>query len=154
MAHCLISRAVHEVRAQDSSGREVARARQGDHSMAESVRSLFASVPTRRYRGGCQCGSVVYEVSLDFAGACAAAPSVWERVVRPGTFKLLRGEDSLRGLEFSASGVHHFFCEGCGTRAFSHVDSPDCGEFHTVDLKCLHVAGELPFAPLSRSAAS
>lgn len=122
--------------------------------MDESAPAFFTSVRMRRYRGGCQCGCVVYEASLDLAGACAGSPSVWERKVRPGSFKLLRGEDALRGLEFSESGIHHFFCERCGTRAFSHVDSPDHGEFHTVDLKCLHVVGELPRETISRSAAS
>jgi hypothetical protein len=107
--------------------------------MLETAQPLFASSQTRRYRGGCQCGCVVYEASLDLARAHDAAPSVWERRVR--SFKLVRGEDMLRGYQFSDAGVHHFYCDRCGARAFSHVSSPQCGDFYSVDLKSLHVVG-------------
>jgi hypothetical protein len=112
--------------------------------MRETAQPLFAMPRTRRYRGGCQCGCVVYEASLDLTSAHASAPSVWERRTRG--FELLRGEAALRGYEFANAGVHHFFCEHCGTRAFSHVASPACGDFYTVDLKSLHVAATAPAA--------
>jgi hypothetical protein len=105
------------------------------------------SALTRRYRGGCLCGCVVYEVSLDLTRAHAAAPSVWERPVAPAAFKLLRGEEMLRGYQFSDAGVHHFFCDRCGVRSFSHHDSPTCGEFYSVDLKCLHVGAPSDSVP-------
>jgi hypothetical protein len=107
--------------------------------MMRETQPLFASTRARRYRGGCQCGCVVYEASLDLASAHEAAPSVWERQAR--SFKVVRGEEMLRGYQFSAAGVHHFYCERCGSRAFSHVSSLPCGEFYSVDLKSLHVVG-------------
>ncbi|MET0287172.1 MAG: hypothetical protein ABW352_21995 [Polyangiales bacterium] len=110
--------------------------------MRETAKPLFTTTQTRRYRGGCQCGCVVYEASLDLASAHASAPSVWERRTRG--FKLLRGEAELRGYEFATADLHHFFCERCGTRAFSHVTSPACGDFYTVDLKSLHVSTGTP----------
>lgn len=110
--------------------------------MLKTAQPLFASSQARRYRGGCQCGCVVYEANLDFASAHAAAPSVWER--KTLRFEVVRGENMLRGYQFSSGSVHHFYCEACGTRAFSHVESSPCGEFYSVDLKSLHVAGALP----------
>lgn len=104
--------------------------------MAERAQPFFSR--TRRYRGGCQCGSVEYEANLDLIDTRAYAPSVWEREVAPGSFKLLRGADSLRGYQFSESGVHHFYCACCGTRAYSHLRSSQRGELYTVDLQSLH----------------
>jgi hypothetical protein len=107
--------------------------------MLETAQPLFASSRLRRYRGGCQCGCVVYEASLDLTSDHEPAPSVWERRAR--SFKLVRGEDVLRGYQFSDDGVHHFYCERCGSRAFSHVSTQQCGEFYSLDLKSLHVVG-------------
>jgi hypothetical protein len=115
--------------------------------MRETAQPLFATNRPRRYRGGCQCGSVVFEASLDLNTTHERAPSVWER--KALSFKLLRGEEVLRGYQFSEAGVHHFYCECCGTRAYSHVASPQCGDFYSVDLKSLHVAS----APLTSALA-
>lgn len=101
---------------------------------------LFSPSRTRRYRGGCSCGSVIYEVMLDLVGTCPNAPSVWER--RAQTLSLLCGEDALSGYQFSEAGVHHFFCEHCGTRAYSQFRFDDI-QFYTLDLKCLHVTAAL-----------
>jgi hypothetical protein len=99
--------------------------------------ALFSPSRTRRYRGGCACGCVVYQANLDLTGTCPHAPSVWER--KADTFELLRGEDALNGYQFSEEGVLHFFCERCGTRVYSQYSLAQ-RHFHTVDVKSLHVA--------------
>ena len=86
------------------------------------------------YRGGCQCGAVLYEVELDPSTPCA---SVWQRAARPGTFKLLSGEECLSGYQFWAATVHHFYCERCGQHAFSRHGVDGVGAHHTVDLRAL-----------------
>ncbi|HEY6877082.1 MAG TPA: hypothetical protein VI299_03645 [Polyangiales bacterium] len=98
---------------------------------------------SRRYQGGCQCGSVLYEATVDLSGTRTHGPSVWEREVAPGSFKLLRGADSLHGYQFTESGNHHFYCARCGTRAYSQLHSPQRGELYTIDLQSLHTASAL-----------
>ncbi len=107
--------------------------------MLETTQPLFAASQTRRYRGGCQCGSVVYEADLDLTVTCPQAPSVWERRAR--AFKIVCGEELLLGYQFSEASCHHFYCESCGARAFSHVSLAEHGDFYTVDVKSLHVLG-------------
>lgn len=90
------------------------------------------------YRGGCQCGAVVYEVELDLAAPAAASKSVWQRVVRPGAFRLLEGEDQLSGLQFWDGSMHNFFCARCGAHAYSRKVVPSHGTFYIVDVLALH----------------
>lgn len=96
------------------------------------------------YRGSCLCGSVRYEVLLDGRPE-ASMRSVWEQTVRPAHFKLLSGQDTLSGHQFAGDQTHHFFCERCGLRSFSHHPASARGAFYSVDLKSLELA-----RPLSR----
>lgn len=98
----------------------------------------------RRYRGGCQCGAVRYEVEFDPAAPCELASSVWERAIAPSSFQLLAGEECLTGYQFFADGAHHFFCERCGVRAFSQRASGARETHYSVDLKSLYVQRKLP----------
>lgn len=92
-----------------------------------------------QYHGRCQCGAVRYRVELETGcDASAWGFSVWECIVKPGGFHLLAGGEHLSGHQFAAQPAHHFFCESCGVRSFSHhAESPCGGEFYTVDLRCL-----------------
>jgi hypothetical protein len=90
------------------------------------------------YHGRCQCGAVRYQVELDARSDGAMwGLSVWECVVAPERFTLLAGNERLSGLQFAAQQAHHFFCETCGVRSFSHHTDNPCGEFYTVDMRCL-----------------
>jgi hypothetical protein len=102
---------------------------------------IITAGPAKRvaqYHGRCQCGAVRYRVEIETSfDAAACGLSVWECIVKPGGFELLAGDDQLSGHQFAARSAHHFFCESCGVRSFSrHAESP-CGEFYTVDLRCL-----------------
>lgn len=97
------------------------------------------------YRGGCQCGAVLYEVELD---AAAPGPSVWMRAARPGTFKLLEGDERLSGVQFSAAAVHHFYCDRCGELTFAQRASDGTPAQTMVDLRALVGLCAGPRAPL------
>ena len=111
--------------------------------MSEGVGKRASGPSARVYRGGCDCGAVLYEIELDLATPPECASSVWERAVGPGSFRLLKGDESLSGYEFFADSVHHFFCERCGVRTFSHHAAAPHGDFYSIDVKCLH-AGRAP----------
>ena len=105
--------------------------------MTDNVRSRAEGQRPRRYRGGCQCGAVLWEVQLDPRTSAAAGDSVWQRSVPSPLFSLLRGNEGLSGYQFFANSAHHFFCVRCSAHAFSHRldDGP---ELYTIDLRSLH----------------
>ena len=89
------------------------------------------------YRGGCQCGAVLYEVELDLAAPSTATKSVWQPVVRPSAFRLIAGEDRLSGYQYGDAATHHFFCTSCGAHAYSrHTGGQELQ--YTVDVLALH----------------
>jgi hypothetical protein len=104
----------------------------------------------RRYRGGCPCGAVLWEVQLDLADNDQGSSTVWQRSVPSPLFKLLRGDDGLSGYQFFANSAHHFFCARCSSHAFSHQVEPRAvtsgqrelehdPDLYTIDLRSLHV---------------
>jgi hypothetical protein len=96
------------------------------------------SLPINLFHGRCLCGAVRYQVELDARSDGALwGFSVWECIIAPSNFKLLAGAEELSGHQFAAKSAHHFFCERCGTRSFSHHAESACGEFYTVDLRSL-----------------
>ncbi len=103
------------------------------------------AVRLNQYQGRCLCGTVRYQVELDARSDGALwGLSVWECIIAPSKFKLLQGAEALSGHQFAAEPAHHFFCERCGTRSYSHHAAQACGEFYSVDLRSLdnqrHVA--------------
>lgn len=96
------------------------------------------ALSARTFRGGCECGAVLYEVALDPARPWKWPDSVWERAVPARAFRLLTGDESLRGYQFFAGGSHDFFCERCGVRSFSRHAAESHADFYSIDLKCLH----------------
>ena len=93
---------------------------------------------SRSYFGGCDCGSVRYEVQLELCERDARTRSVWEHSVAPRHFKLHGGHESLIGYQFAAENVHHFFCTRCQARAFSHCAPEHREGYYTIDLKALY----------------
>jgi hypothetical protein len=88
------------------------------------------------YRGGCQCGAVLYDVELDLATTSPGTKSVWQRVVRPSAFTLIHGEDQLRGYQYGDAAPHHFFCTSCGEHAYSR-EAHAHGLRYVVDVRAL-----------------
>jgi len=111
-----------------------------------------ASTRARCYRGGCPCGTVLWQVELDLAASDELASSVWQRTVAAHAFVLLQGADSLSGYQYFDHSAHHFFCTRCGMHAFSHhASAADVQhDAYAIDLRCLHA----PSAGSSKPGAS
>ena len=85
--------------------------------------------PERPLQGGCLCGAVRYEITAPFlsAGHChctrcqrrtGTGSSVNGRVPQSG-FRLLAGEEELKGYSPPEGGARKLFCAECGSAVFS-----------------------------------
>jgi hypothetical protein len=100
---------------------------------------------TKKYKGGCHCGKVQYEVEVDLgAGTSKCNCSIcqktnyWGTLVKPSAFKLLSGEDSLSDYQFNTKQGHHLFCKHCGVRSFTRGSVAELGgEFVSINVNCL-----------------
>jgi hypothetical protein len=83
----------------------------------------------RPLQGGCLCGSVRYEITAPFlsAGYChctrcqrrtGTGSSANGRVPQSG-FRLLAGEEQLKGYSPPGGGARKLFCRECGSAVFS-----------------------------------
>jgi hypothetical protein len=77
------------------------------------------------HRGGCHCGAVRFEVSLEpgFKGSrcnCSicAKTAVTGAIVKPDAFRLVAGQDSLGGYQWGAKVSTRHFCKRCGIQCF------------------------------------
>jgi hypothetical protein len=97
------------------------------------------------YTGGCQCGKVRYEVSLDLSVPVIACNC--SRCGRLGSlltfapasdFKLLSGETALTDFQFNKKAIHHLFCSTCGIESFAHGKRPiDGADVVAINARCL-----------------
>ena len=98
---------------------------------------------TQSYQGGCHCGAVRFETSLDVgqamrcncwicqkSGAILAFPPADQ-------FKLVAGADNLSDYQFNKRVIHHLFCRTCGVRSSARGTHPDGQEMVAVNLLCL-----------------
>jgi len=80
----------------------------------------------QRYRGGCQCGAVAYEVTADLdstitcnCSRCKPMGFVLTFVPRD-KFALLAGEDATTEYRFNSRKIDHRFCSTCGVESFAY----------------------------------
>jgi hypothetical protein len=94
-----------------------------------------------KYRGGCHCGAVQYEVEGEIAdlavcncSICAKTAYIHWQVPTAG-FRLLTPEDAVETYEFGTRTAKHWFCRICGISSFRrsrlHPDGVD------VNVRCL-----------------
>ena len=95
------------------------------------------------YTGGCQCGKVRYEVSLELGEVIACNCSRCGRLgsllafAPAQNFKLISGEGALTEYQFNKHAIHHLFCSTCGIQSYSHGKRPDGAEVVAVNARCL-----------------
>ena len=96
------------------------------------------------YAGGCQCGKVRYEVSLDLENEVVACNCSrcgrlgWLIAFAPAqNFKLLSGEGATTEYQFNKHVIHHLFCSTCGIQSYSHGTRPDGAEVVAINARCL-----------------
>jgi hypothetical protein len=93
--------------------------------------------------GGCHCGQVRYDVTVDLAqvvacncSICTKRGALWT-FVAPERFALRAGEDLLADYQFGKKAIHHLFCPHCGVGAFSRGQGPGGKEMVAVNVRCL-----------------
>jgi hypothetical protein len=110
------------------------RRRQAQYNAAREV-----AMP--KYRGGCHCGAVQYEVEGEIAdldvcncSICAKTAYIhWH--VSPESFRLLTPEKAIETYEFGTRTAKHWFCRVCGISSFRRSRSSP--ESIDVNVRCL-----------------
>ncbi|WP_036482778.1 GFA family protein [Myxosarcina sp. GI1] len=87
------------------------------------------------FQGGCHCGAVRFQVSIDRFVADDCNCSICRKkgflhlIVPPENFTLIKGEDVLTTYTFNTHIARHTFCSICGIHAFyrprSHPNAID-----------------------------
>ena len=98
---------------------------------------------TRTFTGGCHCGRVRYEVTLDLSSAvdcncsiCSKRGALWT-FAKASQFNLLQGADQLADYQFGRKIIHHVFCRTCGIGSFSRGLAPSGEETIAINVCCL-----------------
>jgi len=99
---------------------------------------------TTKHTGGCHCGKVRYEVTLDLTrpvlscncSMCGRSGTLLS-FVPADQFKLLSGEDVLRDYQFNKHVVSHLFCTSCGIKSFARGTGPDGKAVAAINVRCL-----------------
>jgi hypothetical protein len=97
----------------------------------------------RTYSGGCQCGKVRYEVSMELGEVISCNCSRCSRLgwlltfVPAQDFKLLAGGDATSEFQFNKHLIHHLFCSTCGIQSFARGKAPNGVEMVALNVRCL-----------------
>ena len=99
---------------------------------------------TQTYSGGCQCGTVRYEVEMDIGEVIACNCSRCGRLgsllaFAPATqFKLLSADSDLTKFEFNRHTIQHQFCSTCGIQSFALGTNPKTGaKLAAINVRCV-----------------
>lgn len=98
----------------------------------------------KTHAGGCHCGKVRYEVTLDLAepaitcncSMCGRSGTIL-RFVPADSFKLLSGADVLTDYRFNHKVINHLFCSVCGIKSFAAGIDPAGAEMRAINVRCL-----------------
>lgn len=130
-------RARHPVRGEAGSRRDEA-------SSPEPACYAPPPMSEKKYAGGCHCGKVRYEVTLDLSeqavtcncSMCGRSGTML-RFVPADRFELLSGEGSLTSYRFNTQVIDHLFCSTCGIKSFATGKGAGGAETRAVNVRCL-----------------
>jgi hypothetical protein len=97
----------------------------------------------KTYTGGCHCGKVRFEATLDLetVGECncsiCSKRGYVLKFASMNQFKLLSGEDELTDYQFHKKVIHHLFCRTCGVASFARGKGPDGNDGVAVNVRGL-----------------
>jgi hypothetical protein len=101
------------------------------------------SMSLQFYSGGCQCGAVRYEATVDLdntvscnCSRCGKLGSILGFTPEEN-FTLLSGTDSLTEYRFNRQVIEHQFCKVCGIQPFARSSMPDGKKMVAVNVRCL-----------------
>jgi hypothetical protein len=98
---------------------------------------------TRAYKGGCHCGAVRFEATIDPSNPITCNCSIcgkaghWLTFAPADNFKLESGENNLTDYQFNKKTIHHLFCKTCGIRSFARGKGQDGTEMIAINVRCL-----------------
>jgi hypothetical protein len=78
----------------------------------------------KKHTGGCHCGAVRFEVTVDATSASRCNCSICQKlaflssIVKPSEFQLLTEESKLSAYEWGGKTARRFFCTSCGVHCF------------------------------------
>jgi hypothetical protein len=98
----------------------------------------------KKISGGCHCGKVRYEVTLDLAepaitcncSICSRSGTML-RFVPASAFELRSGAEWLTDYRFNNKVINHQFCKVCGIKSFASGVGPDGAETRAINVRCL-----------------
>ena len=101
-------------------------------------------MPERTYAGGCQCGRVRYEATLDLekpviscnCSMCGRSGTLLT-FIPADRFRLLSGDDALSDYQFNKHVIHHKFCGTCGIKSFALGKGKDGADTVAINARCL-----------------
>lgn len=97
----------------------------------------------KKYAGGCHCGKVRFEATVDLDKVMACNCSICSKkghmlaFTGADQFTLLSGEDALSDYQFNKKNIHHLFCSTCGVGSFGRGVMPDGKQMVAVNVRCL-----------------
>lgn len=98
----------------------------------------------KKHTGGCHCGEVRFEVTVDPSSAARCNCSICLKVgalaaiVKPSAFQLLTEESKLSAYEWGGKTARRFFCKSCGIHCFGRGFLEQVGgNYVSVNLNCL-----------------
>jgi hypothetical protein len=97
----------------------------------------------RTFTGGCHCGIVRFETTLDLGNVVACNCSICSKkglmlaFVPAERFALRAGEDQLTEYLFHKKVIHHQFCPACGVEPFARGHAGDGTAMVAVNVRCL-----------------
>jgi hypothetical protein len=100
---------------------------------------------TKLYQGGCHCGAVRFEASLDLAaGASRCNCSICQKlgatggIAKPEAFRLLAGAENRGSYRWGSETSVRYFCKTCGVHCYGEGNLPQLGgAFVSVSYNCL-----------------
>lgn len=106
-----------------------------------------------KYKGGCHCGRVTFEVEGEIDSALSCNCSICSRkgsllwAVPRNSLTLLTPEDAASTYTFNKHVIRHRFCPTCGIQPYSEGVGPDGSRMAAVNLRCLD-GFDLPEVPV------
>jgi hypothetical protein len=96
-----------------------------------------------KYKGGCHCGRIAYEVEGDLNGVLECNCSICSRkgsllwFVPRQSLRLTTSEQDLGTYTFNKHKIRHHFCTVCGIHPFAEAVDPKGNPTAAVNVRCL-----------------
>lgn len=96
------------------------------------------------YSGGCHCGKVRYDVTVDLANVLSCNCSYCSKTgsllafTTPERFTLKSRADQVTEYRFNTRNIQHLFCKNCGIESFARGTGPDGQEMIAINVRCLN----------------